>query len=115
MDQQAIAYLNEALDYIQENSVMRARIDWPTLRQEVSELVAQAQTPMATYPAIKRALEILGDHHSHFRHPASVRRLEGDRQNNLGSASSIRKGSLEWSILIAQQRLLECKLVIRLK
>lgn len=84
MNQKVIAYLNEALDYIQENSVMSARIDWPTLRQEVFELVAQAQTPIETYPAIKRVLEILDDHHSHFRHPASVQQLEKGQAKQFG-------------------------------
>jgi len=51
MTTKAIAYLNEALDYIQENSIMKAHIDWQKLRQESLALVAQAQTATETYPA----------------------------------------------------------------
>ena len=66
MTQEAMAYLNEALDYIQENSVRREHIDWQGLRQEVYVLAAHAQTKAETYPAIEKALELLGDHHSMF-------------------------------------------------
>jgi carboxyl-terminal processing protease len=84
MNQDAMTYLNEALNYIQDNSVMKERIDWPTLRQEMSALAALAQTPAETYPAIKKALELLGDHHSHFRSPASVQLLGQGQAKQLG-------------------------------
>jgi carboxyl-terminal processing protease len=84
MTQEAMAYLNEALDYIQANSVMRARIDWSRLRQESFELAAQAQIPTETYPVIERALELLGDHHSHFRDPQSVQRLDKGQTKQFG-------------------------------
>lgn len=79
MVQEAMAYLNEALDYIQEHSVKRENINWETLRQEVSALAAQAQTSADTYPAIKLALQLLGDHHSFFLHPqeAQLRMKQG--------------------------------------
>lgn len=72
MTPEANDYLNDALDYIQTNSIMRDRIDWPAWRQEVLTLAAQASTPADTYPAITKALALLGDHHSNFRSPANV-------------------------------------------
>ncbi len=84
MTQDATAYLNEALDYIQENSVKSARIDWPVLRQEVFALAAQVQTLEGTYPAIKRALELLGDHHSRFYDPQAAQRLEEGQAKQFG-------------------------------
>lgn len=78
MNQEAMAYLDEAMDFIQRNSVRRERIDWPVLRQEVYALAAHAQTPAETYPAIQLALERLGDHHSFFLDPVKEQlRLEG--------------------------------------
>src|SRR5690348_14278956 len=76
MTQEALAYVTEALDYIQAHSVRRASLDWAALRQEVLELAAGAQTPAETYPAIERALELLGDQHSFFRTPEQQRLLK---------------------------------------
>src|SRR5689334_1844243 len=75
MKQEAMSYLNEALDYIQEYAVRREAIDWLAFRQEITLLCAHAQEPAQTYPALERALERLGDHHSHFRDPESARLL----------------------------------------
>jgi carboxyl-terminal processing protease len=76
MIEEVRAYLNEALDYIQEHSVMREHVDWPTLRQQVFTLAAHAQTPAETYPAIERALECLGDRHSFFQVPGQEQLLD---------------------------------------
>lgn len=78
MNREAMAYLDEAMDYIQNNSLRRAHIDWPALRQEVYALATHAQTPAETYPALQFALERLGDHHSLFLDPVKEQlRLEG--------------------------------------
>jgi carboxyl-terminal processing protease len=69
MKEEVIAYLNDVLDYIQEKSVRREHINWQTLRQEAFALAADAWTKAETYPAIERALELLGDHHSMFFDP----------------------------------------------
>jgi hypothetical protein len=78
MTPEALAYLNEALDYIEANSVLRDRIDWPTLRQQAVDLVADAQTVQDTYPAIEFTLQRLGDNHSFFHRPEQEQeRLSG--------------------------------------
>ena len=69
MSEEALVYLNEALDYLQGHSVRRDQIDWPALRHEVYALAADAQTTTQTYPAIELALKLLGDQHSFFSTP----------------------------------------------
>jgi C-terminal processing protease CtpA/Prc len=68
----ALAYLNQAYDYIHENSIMRDRVDWPLVRQEVLRLSQSAQTPADTYSAIVYTLSSLGDGHSQFLTPEAV-------------------------------------------
>ncbi len=62
----AIEYLNSALDIMQENSLKRLEIDWPTFRARAFEFALGAQTSEETYGAIRFALSALGDHHSFF-------------------------------------------------
>lgn len=69
MTPEAMTYLTEVLDYIQENSIKREQINWPALRKEVLELAEEAQTLAETYPAIEYALKHLGDNHSFFWSP----------------------------------------------
>jgi hypothetical protein len=62
-------YLNEAIDVIETNSIMRNEIDWAAYR-EVVLLEAEragAESPAETHPMIVAALERLGDNHSFFR------------------------------------------------
>ena len=84
MSPEATVYLTAALDYIQKHSVRREQVDWPALRQEVSALVAEAQTSADTYPAIRRALELLGDQHSFFQTPEYIRRIKKGQQQRMG-------------------------------
>lgn len=66
---EATAYLNEALDVIQNNSLYRESIDWDALRQDTFKVAKYAQTPADTYGAIRFALVRLGDHHSSLYTP----------------------------------------------
>jgi carboxyl-terminal processing protease len=68
----ALAYLTEALNYIQENSIMRDRIDWPKIRSMALEFSRDAQTTADTYPAIRYVIDSLGDGHSAFFAPSEV-------------------------------------------
>lgn len=65
----ALSYLATALDTMQRLSVNRYRIDWPTFRADVIRKAGAAQTYRETYPAIRYAVEGLGDRHSYFREP----------------------------------------------
>lgn len=92
MNQEAKAYLNEALDILQQHSVHRERIAWPSLRQEVTTLVAHAQTPSETYPAIEMALQRLGDHHSLFLDPERKRWWQQGRAKQTGLRATYPEG-----------------------
>lgn len=64
MSAEARTYLDSALTLMQSHSLHRARVQWPKLRQEAVAFAGSAQTPAQTHPAIRRALEGLGDNHS---------------------------------------------------
>jgi len=66
---EASAYLEEALDIMQTNSLHRLNTDWDVIRTSAFEVAQHAQTPADTYGAIRYALVRLGDHHSLFLTP----------------------------------------------
>jgi carboxyl-terminal processing protease len=72
------AYLSSVLDHIQQHSIKRDVVDWAALRHDALELATPAQTTAETYPAIRLALERLGDRHSFFVTPDDMQlRREG--------------------------------------
>ena len=79
---EASAYLEEALDIMQTNSLHRHTIDWETLRQKAFNMAKHAQTPADTYPAIRYALNMLGDRHSFFATPEVIAEWEGATVND---------------------------------
>lgn len=72
----ASAYLEEALDIMQNNSLHRHSIDWVVLRASAFKMAEHAQTPADTYGAIRYALYQLGDHHSVFATPERFARVQ---------------------------------------
>jgi carboxyl-terminal processing protease len=72
----AAKYLNDALDIMQNNSINRHKIDWPTLRADILNAAADAKTPADTYPFLKMALSRLNDHHSIFIDPQEASAAE---------------------------------------
>lgn len=68
-------YLKEALDYIQQNSLNRGKIDWNETWQTGLVEIASAQTLAETYPFIRATLARLGDRHSFFEEPETVRQM----------------------------------------
>jgi carboxyl-terminal processing protease len=69
LDFAARAYLQEALDVIERNSIKRHEIDWEGYRAQAYLDAAGARDPADTHPAIVSALERLGDRHSFFSRP----------------------------------------------
>jgi carboxyl-terminal processing protease len=65
----ASAYLEEALEVMQNNSLYRESIDWQLIRTSAFEVAKHAQTPADTYGVIRSALAQLGDQHSSFYTP----------------------------------------------
>jgi C-terminal processing protease CtpA/Prc len=80
-----LAYLEEALDIMQEHSINQGQIDWDRLRARARSRALGARTPEDTHNAIRFALRDLGDHHSHFMTPEQVAELE-EGTMNLSSA-----------------------------
>jgi carboxyl-terminal processing protease len=69
LDPVAEAYLAEALDILENNSVKKHDIDWVVFRDAAFRQAKGAGSPAETYPAIVAALERLGDNHSFFTPP----------------------------------------------
>lgn len=65
----ARTYLTKVLDLMEQQSVMRHRVDWAQLRRRVLEQAHGARTASDTYGVIAWALNSLGDGHSFFLDP----------------------------------------------
>jgi carboxyl-terminal processing protease len=68
----AAAFLNNALDILQQHDLHSASVDWPTLRQEAFKRAGGAFNPIDTYPAIYWALAQLNDSSSRLRLPPGL-------------------------------------------
>ncbi len=69
---EAAAYLNSALDIMQQYSINKKSIDWPVFRANIIRMGTNAKTPVDTYPLIRAALSNLEDHHSFLMAPQDV-------------------------------------------
>jgi C-terminal processing protease CtpA/Prc len=69
ISQTASAYLDQLLGFMQSNSINRLTIDWNAFRAKVLAQAAGAQSIPDTYPAIRVALTLLADGHSHITTP----------------------------------------------
>jgi carboxyl-terminal processing protease len=77
MSAEARAYLDQALDLVQQHALNRDQLDWPRVRQAAYDRAAKALTPADTYPAIKGALSCLRDgYHSRLFTPDEVAAME---------------------------------------
>src|SRR6266498_69346 len=79
----ALAYLSDALNIMEQNSLHRNRIDWLNLRAEAFALACGAMKPEETYSAIRTSLVLLGDHHSFLNTPT-----QKSNYDNLGIADN---------------------------
>ncbi len=68
----AAAFLNSALDVLQQHDLGSASVDWPALRVEAFKRAGGAFNPIDTYPAIYWALVQLNDSSSHLRLPPGL-------------------------------------------
>lgn len=64
----ARTYLDRALTVMQKRSINRDSIDWPALRENTMRWARGAETTADAYPALRYAIDQLGDNHS-FLHP----------------------------------------------
>ena len=73
----ASAYLEAALDIIQNNSLHRQSVDWDALRTIAFQRAQHAQTAADTYDAIHFALRVGADQHSFFLTPKQMAQAQG--------------------------------------
>ena len=71
-----VAYLNRALDDMQEHALRRGFVDWPHVRAEAMARAVHAKDTVGTYDAIRFALDSLGDHHSSLHLTPALEALE---------------------------------------
>lgn len=67
----AVSYLNAALDIMQQRSINKYKVNWTVIRSAALQFAGTAQTATETYPAIRSALQQLGDNHSGFYPPGT--------------------------------------------
>lgn len=64
---EAKAHLDEVLELMQTHSINRLKIDWNEFRAQVFAKAAGAKSVEETRPAIREALTLLADGHSHYQ------------------------------------------------
>src|SRR5215471_2895833 len=75
----AKAYLDAAIQIMQEHFLYKDRVDWAQLKAEALAAAGNSQTPVETYAAIRVALAKLGDHHSYLQLTPELMREAGAR------------------------------------
>lgn len=68
----ARSYLDQLLTLMQQGSINRLTIDWTSFRNRVFAAAGAAQTIDQLLPAIRVAIELLGDGHSSYRTPSGT-------------------------------------------
>lgn len=71
------AYVDDALDWIQEHALERTGIDWVALRREAVALMPDPRTSADTYPTIRLALQKLEDPSAFFLEPGDFSNFTG--------------------------------------
>lgn len=60
----AVAYVDEALSFIETNALYLDQVDWTFIRESVYTATSNAQSPEETHAALENALEKAGGRHS---------------------------------------------------
>jgi len=66
------AYLEDALNYMQDNALHKRSINWKAVREETLARAKDAKTTWDTYPAIAYAITQLGEKHTWFQLPDNL-------------------------------------------
>jgi carboxyl-terminal processing protease len=78
----ARAYLQEALDTLQKNSIRKKSVDWNAVRDRAFKAAAGAELPTDTYDAIRLVLRELRDNRSSLELSKTLRDQEAARKPN---------------------------------
>ncbi len=81
-------YLSLALDFIQQQSLRRANVDWVAIRARAEARGASTATLADTYPIITDTLKALNDPHASFRPPARSTEITQGQANGYGFLAS---------------------------
>lgn len=76
-------YVVKALDIMKHHSINKQKVDWETLYAQTFEATKDVQTIRDTYPAINKALKMLGDGHSKLYPPEVIKAYK-----EMGAASA---------------------------
>lgn len=71
-----LAYLDNALNLMEQNSVRKDQVNWDNIHTNAFKLAEGAEEIRDTYPAISDALRAIGDHHSFFLTPEQVKQMQ---------------------------------------
>ncbi len=74
---EAKAYLDRALDLMQQHHLNSAKADWPALRARAYAATAGATRPAETYAAIRSTINALGERHTFLRPPPAAQAIDG--------------------------------------
>ncbi|MGZ8490843.1 MAG: S41 family peptidase [Gemmatirosa sp.] len=97
MSTAARTYLNNALDFMEEVFLYRARINWTQVRAAAADSARNAQTPTQTYAGIRTAVRLLNDRHSGFFPPeVAPGRVDAPPNNPLYLTSGATRGRLAY-------------------
>lgn len=82
------AYVEEVLDYMQDNALNKQSINWQAVREQTFDRAKDAKTTWDTYPAIAYAITQLGEKHTWFQLPDNLpydrrQAVEGEIKNIL--------------------------------
>lgn len=86
----ARAYLEQALDLMQQNALHKRSVDWASVRLQTMDHASGAQTTTDTYPAIAFALTQLQERHSFLQLPDN---LPGERAQAISAEIAKIRGS----------------------
>lgn len=93
--EEARAYLDRALDIMQERSINRDSVDWGNLREAVMRRARGAETTADTYDALRYAIRRLGDNHSLLR-PPRPEAQQRSRSSNAGQQETGQQKGKGW-------------------
>jgi len=82
------AYVDEALDIMQEWSLRRDSLDWAQIRAAAHTMAGEAATTEEAYPALRQALQSLGDNHSFLRPAQPAASAPPSAQRNVGASAT---------------------------
>ncbi len=92
-----VAYLNRALDEIQQHALRSNSVDWPRVRAEAFARIRGANNTVDTYDAIRFALASLGDHHSSLHLSPALEALDARRHSGIASGPTVDRDSANFS------------------